>query len=147
MPVRVVRYCARTGQPEPDEPGAIVRCLLESLALKHAQTVELLGEATGREPGELHVVGGGARNELLCDWTAQATGLPLVAGPEEATLVGNLLVQAMALGELSTLAEAREVVRASFAPTTYEPAGSERWREARERFDRLTDARSTVEVA
>jgi rhamnulokinase len=147
MPARVVRYCLRTGQPEPDEPGAVVRCLLESLALKHAQTVELLGEATGREPAELHVVGGGARNELLCDWTAQAAGLPVAAGPEEATLVGNVLVQAMALGELSTLSEAREVVRASFAPTTYEPAGSERWREARERFDRLTDARPTVEVA
>jgi rhamnulokinase len=146
MPTRVAASCVRTGQPEPSEPGAIVRCLLESLALKHAQTVELLGEVTGREPAELHVVGGGARNELLCEWTAHAAGLPVVAGPEEATLVGNLLVQAMALGEISTLEEARGVVRASFAPRTYEPTGSERWREARERFDRLTGTQAAVEV-
>jgi rhamnulokinase len=139
MPARVAAFCAGTGQPEPADPGATVRCILESLALKHAQTVELLGEVTGHRPAELHVVGGGARNKLLCDWTAQASGLPVLAGPAEATLLGNLLVQAMALGEISSLAEARDVVCASFEPATYEPARSEQWLDARGRFARLTE--------
>ena len=115
MPARI---SARTGQTD---PGAITRCILESLALKHAQTVELLADVTGSAPAEIHVVGGGSRNELLCQWTADAAGLPVLAGPEEATLVGNLLVQAMALGELSSLEEVREVARRSFTPKVYEP--------------------------
>jgi rhamnulokinase len=137
MPSRIADYCARTGQPGPDGPGATARCILESVALKHAATVDLLREVTGADPVELHVVGGGARNELLCRWTAQATGLPVLAGPEEATLVGNLLVQAMALGELRSLEEARAVVRASFAPTVYEPTPAAEWAEARQRFAEL----------
>jgi rhamnulokinase len=135
MPARMRAFCARTGQAEPVEPGAVVRCILESLALKHAQVVDLLGDVTGSAPSEIHVVGGGARNELLCRWTAEASGLPVLAGPEEATVLGNLLVQAMALGELASLEEAREVVRASFSPSVYEPTGD--WREARARFDEL----------
>ena len=86
----------------------------------------MLAARTGAAPAEIHVVGGGARNELLCAWTAEAAGLPVLAGPEEATLLGNLLVQAIALGEIGSLAEARDVVRRSFAPTTYEPHGSSR---------------------
>ena len=134
MPRRVGEFCARTGQPEPGDPGAVTRCILESLALKHAQTIELLGEATGAAPAEVHMVGGGARNELLCRWTAEAAGLPVLVGPEEATEIGNLLVQAIALGELGSLDEAREVVRRSFAPAVVEPAGVPQWNEARERF-------------
>ena len=138
MPERIRAFCARTGQPQPTDPGEVVRCILESLALKHAQTVELLGAVTGTAPAEIHVVGGGARNDLLCRWTASAAGLPVVAGPVEATVVGNLLVQAIALGELGSLAEARDVVRASFDLATYEPDDPPFWREARERFDALT---------
>ena len=145
LPARIDEFCASTGQPQPGDPGAIVRCILESLALKHAEVVRTLGRVTGREPAELLVVGGGARNELLCDWTAQAAGLPVLAGPEEATLYGNLLVQAMALGEISSLAEAREVVERSVTPRTYEPADSPEWREARERFAQIT-TRSELEV-
>jgi sugar (pentulose or hexulose) kinase len=134
MPARIRAFCAHTGQEEPAGPGAVVRCILESLALKHAETVDLLASVAGAAPVEIHVVGGGVRNELLCRWTADAAGLPVIAGPEEATLAGNLLVQAMSRGELASLAEAREVVRASFAPTTYEPLAAAAWREARERF-------------
>jgi rhamnulokinase len=134
MPSRVRAFCAHSGQPEPVEPGAVVRCILESLALKHAQTIELLGSATGAPPREIHVVGGGARNELLCRWTADAAGLPVEAGPEEATLLGNLLVQAMSHGEIASVAEGRELVAASFATTTYEPQDSSHWDEARARF-------------
>ncbi len=141
MPLRIQSFCRRTGQPQPAGVGDTVRCVLESLALKHAETVGALRDVTGVEPAELHVVGGGARNELLCRWTAEAAGLPVLAGPEEATLVGNLLVQAIALGEIASLAEARDVVRASFEPTTYEPVASSEWLEARGRFAQLlTDA-------
>jgi rhamnulokinase len=117
------------------EPGAVVRCILESLALKHAQTIALLGDVTGTAAGEIHVVGGGARNDLLCRWTADASGLPVLAGPEEATTIGNLLMQAIALGDVASLEEGRELVRASFEPRVYEPAGD--WSEARARFDEL----------
>jgi rhamnulokinase len=134
MPARVRAFCAHTGQREPVEPGAVVRCILESLALKHAQTVELLATVTGVAPREIHVVGGGARNELLCRWTAEASSLPVLAGPEEATLLGNLLVQAMSLGEIGSLAEAREIVARSVAPVVYEPRETAEWSEARERF-------------
>jgi rhamnulokinase len=134
MPARVRAFCAHTGQPEPVDPGAVVRCILESLALKHAQTIDVLASVTGSSPREIHVVGGGARNELLCRWTANAAGLPVLAGPEEATLLGNLIVQAMALGEISSLAEAREVIHASVVPTTHEPHDGSQWHEARERF-------------
>jgi rhamnulokinase len=134
MPARVRAFCAHTGQPEPVGPGAVVRCILESLALKHVQTVELLAAVTGTAPDVIHVVGGGARNELLCRWTADAAGLPVVCGPEEATLLGNLLVQAIALDEIGSLADAREIVAASFATTMYEPQVTAAWQEARVRF-------------
>jgi len=139
MPARIRQFCRETNQPEPGDVAQTVRCVLESLALKHAETVELLRRAADVTPAELHVVGGGARNDLLCAWTAEAAGLPVVAGPEEATLLGNLLVQAMALGEVGSLDEARGVVRASFEPTVYEPAHPDRWADARGRFALLSD--------
>ena len=146
MPQRIRDFCSATGQDEPAEPGAIVRCILESLALGHARAIRLLDEATGVAPGEIHVVGGGARNELLCRWTASAAGLPVLAGPVEAAAIGNLVVQAIALGELASIGEARELVRASFEPAVYEPEGSPQWSEARERFQALTAGANREEV-
>jgi rhamnulokinase len=137
MPERIAAFCARTGQPVPESPGEVVRCALESIALGHARAVALLHEVTGEAPPELHVVGGGARNRLLCQWTADATGLPVLAGPEEATVIGNLAVQAIALGEISSLDEARRVVRASIPLTLYEPGAGSAWSDARERFAAL----------
>ena len=145
MPARVRAFCAHTGQPEPVEPGAVVRCILESLALKHAQTIDVLASVTGTVPEEIHLVGGGSRNELLCRWTAGAAGLPVLAGPAEATLLGNFLVQAMSLGELASIDEGREIVRTSFAPTIYEPQDTAVWRDARERFVRAV-ALPTLQV-
>ena len=109
---------------------------------------KVLGATLGAGPSQLHVVGGGARNRLLCQWTADATGLPVVAGPAEATEVGNLLVQAIALGELASLGEAREVVRESFEPTLYEPSGREVWDEAFGRLEAIVaaDGRTTEEA-
>ena len=138
MPARIAGYCRRTGQTPPDGPGETVRCILESLALAHAESVDLLERVTGVKLDRLHVVGGGSRNALLCEWTAAAAGRPVIAGPEEATLVGNLLVQAMAMGELASLGEAREVVRRSFVPTRHEPAESQQWVDATGRFAGLT---------
>jgi rhamnulokinase len=134
MPARVRAFCAHTGQVEPVEPGAVVRCILESLALKHAQTIDLLAAVTGVTPREIHIVGGGARNELLCRWTANAARLPVECGPEEATLLGNLLVQAMAMGEIGSVAELRAIVAASVTTATYEPDDDAAWQEARARF-------------
>jgi rhamnulokinase len=140
VPDRIRAFCADTGQAVPSGAGSVVRCVLESLALKHRQTVQLLAGTTGATPHEVHIVGGGSRNALLCQWTADATSLPVLAGPGEATAIGNLAAQAIALGELASLDEARRVIRASFEPTVYEPAASAAWLEAAERFDRLAAA-------
>jgi rhamnulokinase len=137
IPGRVGEFCGSTAQPVPDSRGAVVRCILESLALKHRQAIDLLRDATGVAPQTLHIVGGGSRNDLLCTLTADAAELPVAAGPAEATTIGNLLVQAIALGELSSLEEARNVVRASFKPRTYEPRNTAAWREARGRFAQI----------
>jgi rhamnulokinase len=137
MPARVRTFCQDTGQETPDTPAEVVRCILESLALKHASVVDLLRSVTGVEPTEIHIVGGGARNGRLCRWTADAAGLPVLAGPEEATLIGNMLGQLLAIGEIASMDEGREVVRASFSPSVYEPRGSQAWDEARDRLSEL----------
>jgi rhamnulokinase len=146
MAARIRAHCARTGQTEPTDPGAIARCILESLALKHAETIATLASVSGAEPREIHIVGGGARNELLCRWTANASGLPVLAGPAEATVLGNLLLQTIAADEIASLAEAREVVRASVEPVVYEPQETAAWDEARERFAPIVAGRA-VEVS
>jgi rhamnulokinase len=138
MPSRIREFCVATGQQPPWDAGAVTRCILESLALKQAQTIDVLAGVTGVAPREIHIVGGGARNSLLCRFTADAAGLPVAVGPEEATLLGNLLVQAIALGEIGSLAEAREVVRRSFPATVHEPVASPGWDDARGRFAALT---------
>jgi rhamnulokinase len=146
MPSRIAAYCTRTRQPEPADDGAVVRCVLESLALKHAESVDELAALTGREIEEIHVVGGGARNEPLCRWTASAAGRAVLAGPAEATLLGNLLVQLIALGEVGSLDEGRELVRRSITPSIYEPADESAWTEARGRFATLTRSNHPMEV-
>jgi rhamnulokinase len=146
MPSRIVDYCARTGQFRPQDDGAIVRCIFESLALKHAESVDVIGRVTGRDLDEIHIVGGGANNELLCRWTAEAAGRSVLAGPAEATLFGNVLVQAMALGEISSLEEGRDIVRRSMTPVVYDPTANTGWREARERFAVLAGALPVVEA-
>jgi len=131
----VTSYCGETRQPAPDDPGTLMRVLLESLALKYASVLGELQQLTGRAVSSIYVVGGGARNELLCRLTAAATGLPVLAGAAESTAIGNLIVQALALGELASLAEARELVALSFPARAYEPNGD--WSAARERFAQL----------
>jgi rhamnulokinase len=123
LPRRIAALCRTTGQPVPDTPGAIARCVLDSLACKYRWVLERAGEVSGRPVRTVHVVGGGAANEVLCQLTADVTGWPVFAGPVEATAIGNLLVQIIADGGLSGLAQARDLVRASVALRRYEPAG------------------------
>ena len=123
MPERIADHCAAIGQPRPETVGQFARTIFESLALAYRQVVDDLGAITGRRAETLHVVGGGSRNELLCQYTADAVGIPVVAGPVEATAIGNVLLQAMALGRISGSEELRDIVRRSFEPKTYEPAG------------------------
>jgi rhamnulokinase len=104
-----------------DEPGAVVRCILDSLAAAYARTLTQATQFTARRPRAVHVVGGGSQNELLCRLTAAATGLPVIAGPVEATALGNILIQARAAGALDGgLPALRASVRASAAPREYE---------------------------
>jgi rhamnulokinase len=133
----VAAFCERTGQPRPETPGEYVRCALESLALKYRMTLEELRLVWGRPIRRIHVIGGGAQNQLLCQLTANATGVPVIAGPAEATAIGNLLVQAMAMGEVGSRVELREIVRRSFPVKLYHPERSEEWEAAYERFGEL----------
>lgn len=138
MPDAIRAYCLRTGQPAPQTEGAIVRCALESLALKYRWVLECLEELTGETPiHTLHIVGGGSQNRLLNQWTANATGREVIAGPVEATAVGNALLQATGLGRLTGAEEVRKVVRQSFSLEHYEPREPDRWNEAYQNFRQM----------
>jgi rhamnulokinase len=131
MPARVHAYCQATGQAAPESKEAIIRCLLEGIALKYRWVLERLEEIVGRRLDPIHIVGGGTRNRLLSQFTADATGRRVVTGPAEATAAGNVMVQAMALGHVASLDEARAVVRDSFDVQTFEPTGDRSgWEEA-----------------
>lgn len=140
MPGRIRDHCARAGEPPPVDQAAVARCVLESLALKYRQTIDLLEAVTGSRPPAIHVVGGGALNRLLCQWTADATGLPVIAGPVEAAEIGNLAVQALAIGELASITEVRELVDRSFMTQTYEPRARAPWDDAYARLERAAAA-------
>lgn len=123
MPEKIAAYCQETNQFVPPTPGAIIRCVLESLAQLYARTFTKLETLTGKKFTRLHIVGGGSRNELLNQLTADALGVTVLAGPVEATALGNVLVQAMALGGVPSLAAARELTAKSFPLARYEPCG------------------------
>jgi len=137
MPQALADFCTGTGQPAPVEPGAVVRCALESLALKYRCVLARLEELLGTRLDTIHIVGGGSQNTILCQLTADACNRPVVAGPVEATAIGNVLVQALGLGLVGSLAEAREVVRQSFDVRCFEPREPQRWEEAYGRFNEL----------
>jgi rhamnulokinase len=134
MPSAIQTYCQRTGQPAPASVGALVRCCLESLALKYRWVVEALAALTGRQLDTIRIVGGGSQNTLLCQLTADACRRQVVAGPVEATALGNIVVQAIATGHLPDLAAGRAAVAASFPQSTYAPQNSGDWAAAALRF-------------
>ncbi len=121
-PQRIRELCRQTGQPIPASKGALVRCVLESLALAYRQVLQELTAVSGRTVSTIHIVGGGSQNDLLNQLTADATGLPVIAGPIEATVIGNALVQLISLGEISDLHQARQIVAEMAELKKYEPA-------------------------
>jgi rhamnulokinase len=139
MPLALQQFCRATGQPAPDTKGGLVRCALESLALRYSAVLESLEEIGGRQVEAIHIVGGGSQNAMLNQFTADACNRKVIAGPVEATALGNVLIQARAAGELGSLAELREVVRKSCAVRAFEPRREQagRWEEARGRFAAL----------
>jgi rhamnulokinase len=137
MPKRIQQACQDRGQPVPETPGAIVRTALESLALKCRHTLFQLEDALGKTMGNICMVGGGIQNTLLCQFVASATGRTVLAGPVEATAMGNLLVQAMAKGQIGSHAELREIVRNSTDIKAYHPTQTEAWGEAYQIFQKL----------
>ncbi len=139
MPAKVRDFCRQTGQAIPETPGQIIRCALESLALSYRETLEQAGTLTGRtlRLRRLHIVGGGSQNALLNQFAADATGKTVLAGPAEATAIGNLLLQAVTLGHLGSLADLRQTVRASFPVQTFEPRDADAWEEPYARFRHL----------
>jgi len=134
MPEAIREFCRRTGQSIPSDDGAIIRCAVESLALKCRMVLEWLEELTGAKLATVHIVGGGTQNRQLCQATADACRRPVIAGPVEATALGNVMVQAMAGGEVGSIEEARKVIADSFAVERYEPQDSSAWEEAYGRF-------------
>ncbi|HMQ33610.1 MAG TPA: rhamnulokinase family protein [Chloroflexaceae bacterium] len=137
MPATIRAACLRTGQPVPESVGALVRCCLESLALKYRWVVEALEGLTGRRIETVRVVGGGSQNALLCQLTADACKRPVVAGPAEGTALGNVLVQAIATGHLPDLAAGRRAAAASVPQTLYAPRESGDWDAAIVGFEAL----------
>lgn len=134
MPSRIAAAARRTGQQPPTDEASTVRCILDSLALGYRRAIRQASALSGRTVDVVHIVGGGSRNALLCRLTADATGLPVVAGPAEGTAMGNLLVQAWATGALpGGLPAIREVVVASSDLTRWGPTGSEAAWDAAER--------------
>ncbi|PYM12017.1 MAG: rhamnulokinase [Verrucomicrobia bacterium] len=136
MPAKVQAFCKETRQPVPRKPGPIIRCILESLALLYRKTLQEIENVTGRKIERLHIVGGGTRNSLLNHFTANALQIPVVIGPAEATAAGNVLVQAMALGHVPSLEQARKIARDSFDTEIIQPHAAA-WIAAFARLEKL----------
>jgi rhamnulokinase len=144
MPARIADRCRATGQPVPHDRASVVRCILDSLACKHRWALERAEDLSGRRADVVHIVGGGAANPLLCQLTADLTGRPVLAGPVEATAVGNLLLQARATGAVTSLAEIRDVVARSLPPRRFEPRDRAAAGTAYERFRALLDSSDKI---
>jgi rhamnulokinase len=137
MPARIRGFCARTGQPAPESVGAVVRCCLESLALKYRWVIEAIERVAGLSIATIRVVGGGSQNRLLCQFTADACRRTVVTGPVEATALGNVMIQAIATGYLPDIVAGRRAVGASIEQSVFAPGATESWQAAFERFERL----------
>jgi rhamnulokinase len=137
VPGVVSQICTETDQRAPETRGGLLRCLFESLALRYRWTLGALAGCSGRAIGDIHIVGGGSQNELLCNMTASATGLPVYAGPVEAAALGNTVIQAIADGTLSTIADGRRLIEISLPSRLYEPVADDRWDRAFDRFCNL----------
>jgi len=139
MLVAIDQFCCKTNQPAPSNPGAYVRCVLESLAMKYRLTLRNLEQVCERRIEQVRVVGGGSRNRLLNQFTANATGRRVLAGPAEATALGNIAIQVLASGEASSLQEVRTMVDRSFATEVFEPLETDKWEHHFQRFEHFCE--------
>jgi rhamnulokinase len=137
MPERIQKYCANMNQAVPQTKGEIIRVALEGIALKYRWVLERLEQLTGKHLDPIHIIGGGTKNRLLNQFAADSTCRTVVTGPVEATAIGNILMQAIGLQHLDSLAEARGIVRKSFMPETYEPNQTADWDEAYSRLQKV----------
>jgi rhamnulokinase len=136
-PAHIRRFCQQTNQPVPQSTGAAIRCIFESLALAYRDTLEKLTAVSASRPQVIYIVGGGSKNALLNQMTANATGLPVIAGPVEASIIGNAIVQLITLGELRDLPEARQMLAEMPDLQRYEPQDTAVWTEAYHRYRKL----------
>lgn len=141
MPEAIRNACKETSQNVPSSVGEFVRCILESLAFKYRFVLDQLRQAYSRPIDRIHIIGGGSRNHVLCQFTANATGLAVTAGPAEATAVGNIMVQAFSHGYVSSLAELRDVIRSSFELVSYVPKQIKEWNTAYDRYRGIIDSK------
>ena len=138
LPERVREYCRKTNQPVPETVGEIMRCIYESLAMKYRETFDKIKECTGKSYNVLHVIGGGTKDTLLCQLTANSCGCEVKAGPIEATVLGNLAVQLISHGEIKDIKEAREIIASSENVVTYVPQDKDLWSENFEKYLKAT---------
>jgi len=134
MPEAIANYCLSTGQIPPVTHGGFIRCIFESLAMKYRLTLDSIRSVISWPIERVHIIGGGANNELLCQYSANALGLPVVAGPTEATAIGNIMIQAKTMKAVASLEEIRAMVGTSFATKTFEPQETAIWKVQLERF-------------
>ncbi len=134
MPKRICEFCKRTGQHVPENEGEIIRAIFDSLAMRYRWAVEAIDDMKGKKTPFINIVGGGVKEGPLCQFCADACGRPVYAGPVEATAIGNLVVQAIANGELNGLSDARHVIRNSFEIKEYQPNNTAAWDDAYSRF-------------
>jgi rhamnulokinase len=139
MPAAIDQFCRKTHQPEPSTPGAYVRCILESLAMKYRRVLSSLEQLCGRSIDRVRVIGGGSKNRLLNQFTADATGIRVLAGPAEATALGNIAMQILATGEASSLQQVRAIIDRSFPTEVFEPLETDKWKQQAERFEQYCE--------
>lgn len=138
MEQAIREYCQTHHQPVPETHGQVVRCIFESLALRYRQVLDYLRKLSPHSIEVLHIIGGGSRNDLLNQWTANAIGIPVVAGPSEATAIGNIMVQALANGQATDIASMRRLVHASTSPKAFQPSNTDEWETAYQTFLSVT---------
>lgn len=141
MTGKIQRYCAATGQPVPQSKGEIARTVYESLAMSYREAFRGLEEIKGKRIGALHIVGGGSKNSMLNRLTANAVGREVIAGPAEATAIGNIMVQVLASGEVADTTEMRQVIRDSFEVECFEPENADEWTEQFNRYLKIKEGR------
>ncbi len=144
MPAAVCAFCEKTRQGKPATHGEIIRCIYDSLALKYRYTLDQIISVTKNDIEKIHIIGGGSNNHFLCQLTADATGLPVIAGPTEATATGNILMQAKALDHVKSLGEIRKIIRCSFEVIRFDPVKEQDWEQPYRRFSDIMNRKEAL---